>query len=310
VTGAGGLIVAVLASVALFLLAQGWPALGAGAGQLPAGATDFWSLAWPLAFGSIWASALALLLAAPLATAIALFTVHYLPRRWRPLLSTAIDLLAAVPSVIYGLWGLMVFAPLVAHLYPWLNAQLGWLPFFAGRPSATGRTILTAALVLAVMIVPIIAAVAREVMAQTPVGSIEAAVALGATRWETARLAVLPWSRSGIVAGSMLGLGRALGETMAVAMVLSPTPFWVSLRLLESTNPNTVSAFIAQTFPEAHGLQVNSLIALGLILFALTFVVNALARRVARPRTVRERPGGGLGRRRPALAGASLGSGR
>jgi phosphate transport system permease protein len=220
-------------------------------------------------------------MAAPVAVAIALFITHYLPRRWRPVLSTAIDLLAAIPSVIYGLWGLMVFAPLVARFYPWLTAHLGWLPVFAGRPSATGRTILTAALVLAVMIVPIIAAVAREVMSQTPIGSVEAAVALGATRWETIQLAVLPHARPGIISGAMLGLGRALGETMAVAMVLSPTPFLVTFRLLESTNPNTVSAFIAQTFPEAHGLQVNSLIALGLILFGLTFAVNALARRIA-----------------------------
>ncbi|MDR0417601.1 MAG: phosphate ABC transporter permease subunit PstC, partial [Propionibacteriaceae bacterium] len=280
-TGAGAAIVAALAGVLVFLLVQGWPALSAGAAGLPAKAPGFAALAGPLAFGSLWASVLALALAAPVAVAVALAITQYAPRRCRTALGTAVDLLAAVPSVVYGLWGLMVVAPLLARLYPWLSARLGWLPLFAGQPSASGRTILTAAVVLALMVVPIMAAVCREVFAQAPASSAEAALGLGATRWEMIRLAVLPFARSGVISGAMLGLGRALGETMAVAMVLSPTPFLVSFRLLESSNPNTVAAFIAQTFPEAHGLEVSALIALGLILFALTFAVNALARRVA-----------------------------
>jgi phosphate transport system permease protein len=279
--GAGWAIVVILAGVLVFLLVQGWPALAAGADDLPAHASDFWTLAGPLAFGSLWASALALSLAAPIAIAVALAITQYAPRRLRTALGGAIDLLAAVPSVVYGLWGLMTVAPLLARVYPWLTAHLGWLPFFAGQPSASGRTILTAAIILALMVVPIMAAVCREVFVRAPASSAEAAYALGATRWETIRLAVLPFARSGIISGAMLGLGRALGETMAVAMVLSPTPFLVTFHLVESSNPNTVAAFIAQTFPEAHGLETSALIALGLILFALTFAVNAAARRVA-----------------------------
>jgi phosphate transport system permease protein len=137
---------------------------------------------------------------------------------------------------------------------------------------------LTAALVLAVMILPIMTAMCREVFQQTPVLHREAALALGATRWEMIRMAVFPYSRSAMVSAAMLGLGRALGETMAVAMVLSPTPFLITVRLIGSSNPNTIAARIAQTFPEAHGIGVNALIGLGLVLFCLTFVVNFVAR--------------------------------
>jgi phosphate transport system permease protein len=212
--------------------------------------------------------------------AVALFIAVYAPRRLAGPLGAIVDLLAAIPSVVYGLWGLMVFAPLTAGLYGWLGERAAWIPLFSGQPSATGRTILTASLVLAVMILPIIASVAREAFLQTPALSVEAALALGATRWEMIKLAVLPFARSGIVSGAMLGLGRALGETMAIAMVLSPTPFLVTFRLLGNTNPNTIAASIAQNFPEAYGMEVNALIGLGLILFAITFAVNYLARRV------------------------------
>lgn len=280
-TTAGAIILVALAAVGLFLLAKGWPALRADSSQLPAKAGSFWALAGPLAFGSVWAAALALLFATPVAVAAALFITLYAPRRLRGLLASAIDLLAAIPSVVYGLWGLMVFAPLVAKLYRPLSQRLGFLPFFSGTPSATGRTILTAALVLAVMILPIIASVSREVFRQTPALAMEAALALGATRWEMIRLAVFPHARSGIISGAMLGLGRALGETMAVAMVLSATPFLYTARLLTNSNPNSVAAFIAQNFPEAHGLAVNALIGLGLVLFVITFAVNYAARRIA-----------------------------
>jgi phosphate transport system permease protein len=280
-TGAGAIILVVLAGVGLFLLVQGAPALQAGSEDLPNNADNFWTLAGPLAFGSIWSALLALVIATPVAIGVALFIAVYAPRKLAGVLGALVDLLAAVPSVVYGLWGLMIFAPLMSGPYAWLNEHLGWIPFFAGTPSASGRTILTAGIVLAIMILPIMASICREVFVQTPALSTEAALALGATRWEMIRLAVLPFGRSGVVSGAMLGLGRALGETMAIAMVLSPTPFLVTFRLLESTNPNTVSALIAQTFPEAEGLEVSALIGLGLVLFVLTFAVNALARKIA-----------------------------
>jgi phosphate transport system permease protein len=170
-----------------------------------------------------------------------------------------------------------VLAPAVQPVYSWLVDNAGWFPLFSGPVSGTGRTIFTAAIVLAVMVVPIITAICREIFLQTPVLHEEAALALGATRWEMIRMAVFPFGRSGIVSASMLGLGRALGETMAVAMVLSATGI-VSFRLLTSENPSTIPANIALTFPEAYGINVNVLIATGLILFIVTFAVNALAR--------------------------------
>jgi len=281
VTGASLLVAAVLAGVAAFLAIQGWPAITAGSAELPMQAPNLWSLALPLAFGSLWASVLALLMAVPIAIGVALFITWYAPRRISRLLGAVIDVLAAVPSVVYGLWGLMVLAPVMARIYTWLGAHLGWFPLFAGQPSATGRTIFTAAVVLAIMVMPIMAAICREVFLRVPPQSTQAALALGATRWEVIRLAVFPFARSGMISGAMLGLGRALGETMATAMVISPAPFLIGFSLITSSNPNTVAAFIAQNFPEAHGVQVSALIALGLVLFAITFVVNALARKIA-----------------------------
>ena len=162
-------------------------------------------------------------------------------------------------------------------LYEWLAEHLSWIPFFAGPASTTGRTILTASIVLAIMVLPIITAISREIFAQTPRLNEEAALALGATRWEMIRLSVFPYARSGIVSAAMLGLGRALGETMAVAMVLSASGV-VTFNLISSTNPSTIAANIALTFADATGLQVNALIASGLVLFVITFVVNFAAR--------------------------------
>nr|BFF12369.1 hypothetical protein GCM10025699_36720 [Microbacterium flavescens] len=220
---------------------------------------------------------LALLMAVPLAVSVALFISHYAPRRLAQGLGYVVDLLAAVPSVVFGLWGIIVLAPAVQPVYAWLNVHMGWFPLFGGTVSATGRTIFTAAIVLAVMVVPIITAICREIFLQTPVLHEEAALALGATRWEMVRMAVFPFGRSGIVSASMLGLGRALGETMAVAMVLSATGV-VTFKLFTSENPSTIPANIALTFPEAYGANINVLIATGLILFVVTFAVNAIAR--------------------------------
>jgi phosphate transport system permease protein len=194
-----------------------------------------------------------------------------------------VDLLAAVPSIVYGLWGAAVLGPASVGFSTWANEWLGWLPFFAGPVSATGRTMLVAGLVLAVMILPIISAVSREVFRQTPKLHEEAALALGATRWEMIRMAVLPFGRSGIVSGAMLGLGRALGETMAVAIVLSVSGV-VTVNLISSGNPSTIAANIALQFPESSGLAVNVLIASGLVLFVITLLVNAVARYIVNRR--------------------------
>ena len=277
-TGSGITILVILAMVAGFLLMQAFPALTTPPAQLQAqGYGDFWSWILPFAWGTVWASFWALLLAVPTSIGIALFISHYAPRRLAAGLGYVIDLLAAVPSVVFGLWGSMVLAPAVQPLYLWLNTYLGWIPFFGGQPSGTGRTLLTASVVLAVMILPIITSLSREVFLQTPVLHEEAALALGATRWEMIKMAVLPFARPGIISASMLGLGRALGETMAVAMVLSPASI-ISFALLTSQNPNTIAANIALSFPESYGLGINQLIATGLVLFVITLAVNMIAR--------------------------------
>jgi phosphate transport system permease protein len=188
-----------------------------------------------------------------------------------------IDLLAAIPSVVYGFWGLAVLAPTLVPFHVWAADNLGWIPLFAGPASTSGRTMLTVGLVLAVMILPIISAIAREVFSQAPALHREAALALGATRWEMIKMAVLPYGRSGVIAGAMLGLGRALGETMAVAIVLSGGAA-ATLTLITSSNPSTIASNIALSFPEATGLGVNTLIASGLVLFLITLAVNMLAR--------------------------------
>ncbi len=276
--GAGTLILLVLAAVALFLVIQSVPAFIADQSKINDGA-GFWSLVFPLVFGTVWAAALALLIALPFSIGIALFISHYAPRKLAQGLGYVVDLLAAVPSVVFGLWGITVLAPAVQPFYTWLVDNFGWFPLFAGPVSGTGRTILTVAIVLAVMILPIITAISREVFLQTPRLHEEAALALGATKWEMIKTAVLPFGRPGIISATMLGLGRALGETMAVAMVLSPSVV-ISFMLLQSQNPTTIAANIALNFPEAHDIGVNVLIATGLILFLITLLVNALARMV------------------------------
>ena len=274
---AGSLILAALAAVAVFLIAQSIPALVADPAELKGSPSSFWAYVAPLAFGTVWAAFLALLMALPVSIGIALFISHYAPRRVAQGLGYIIDLLAAVPSVVFGLWGIKILAPAVTPLYDWLVNNLGWFPLFAPPVSGTGRTILTVAIVLAVMIIPIITAVTREVFLQTPRLHEEAALALGATRWEMIQVAVLPFGRPGMISAAMLGLGRALGETMVVAMVLSPAAL-ITFVLTSSQNPSTIAGNIALNFPEAHGVGVNALVATGLILFAITLVINSIAR--------------------------------
>ncbi|MFS0886858.1 phosphate ABC transporter permease subunit PstC [Aeromicrobium sp. 179-A 4D2 NHS] len=276
--GAAIVILATLAGVAIFLTAEGIPGVTASPDEVKSG-ERFLDYVGPLVFGTLWAAFIALVIATPVAIGVALFISHYAPRRLAQPIGYVIDLLAAVPSVVYGTWGIITLSSAVQPFYEWLEENLGFIPLFAGPASATGRTILTASLVLAIMVLPIMTAICREIFLQTPRLHEEAALALGATRWEMAKMAVFPYARSGMVSAAMLALGRALGETMAVAMVLSASGV-VTFNVISSGNPNTIAANIAQSFPEASGLTVNALIATGLVLFVITFAVNFAARAI------------------------------
>ena len=275
-------ILVVLAGVAAFLLVEAIPAVTAPGEAIPGGEGLAGYIA-PLLFGTLLSAAIALVVATPLAVAIALFITHYAPRRLASGLGYVVDLLAAIPSIVYGFWGVYWLAPKLVPFFRWLEENLGFIPFFAGPTSSTGRTMLTVGLVLAIMILPIVSAISREVFLQVPTLHREAALALGATRWEMIKMAVIPYGKSGIIGGSMLGLGRALGETMAVALVLSVSG-GISFNLISSANPGTIAANIALEFPESTGLDVNTLIASGLALFVITLAVNMLARWVVNRR--------------------------
>jgi phosphate transport system permease protein len=274
--GSGILILLVLAGVAAFLISEAIPALTAPSDDIPGG-EGLVGYVWPLIVGTLLGAVLALLVATPLAVGIALYVTYYAPRRIAATLGYVMDLLAAIPSVVYGFWGLAVLAPALVPFHEWAADNLGFIPFFAGPASASGRTMLTVGLVLAVMILPIISAISREVFSQAPALHREAALALGATRWEMIRMAVLPYGKSGVIGGAMLGLGRALGETMAVAIILSGGA-GATVNLISNSSPSTIASNIALRFPEATGLGVNTLIASGLVLFVITLGVNMLAR--------------------------------
>ena len=280
VKAAGLVIVIVLTGVALFLLVEGLPAVTASGEDLPGG-QGFLSYVWPLLFGTLLSSAIALIVATPLSVGIALFLTHYAPPKIAAPFGYLVDLLAAVPSVVIGLWGANFLGTHLVPVYTWLGEHLSWIPLFSGPASATGRTMLTAGLVLAIMILPIVTALCREVFRQAPRLQKEAALALGATRWEMLREVVLPFGRSGIISATLLGLGRALGETMAVALVLSASGA-VTFNLIGSSNPSTIAANVALKFPESTGIDVNLLIATGLVLFVITFLVNFLGRAAVR----------------------------
>ena len=278
--GAGIVIMVVLALVAAFLVREAVPALTASGEDLAdvtfMKGSSLWGYVLPLVFGTLLSSLIALLVAVPLSIGVALFISHFAPRRMAQGLGYMVDLLAAIPSVVFGLWGFLWLVPLLDPLYRWLTDALGFIPLFADY-QAPAKNIMSASLVLAVMILPIITAIIREVFLQTPVLHEEASLALGATRYEMIRQAVLPFARSGIISASMLGLGRALGETMAVLMILS-SGLTTSFHLLQAGRHQTIAANIASQFREAFGLSVNVLIATGLVLFIITFLVNSLAR--------------------------------
>lgn len=272
-------IIVILMFMAGAMVLESLPAIKAFGLRFLTGSTwdavqeDFASL--PYLYGSVVSSLLALLLATPLSVGCALFITELAPRRVGAVTAALVELLAAIPSVIYGLWGILVMTPwLQSTVQPLLIKHLGFLPFFQGAPY--GVSMLAAVLILMIMVVPIITSITKEVLLAVPQSQKEAALALGATRWETIRIAVLPYGRSGILGAVILGLGRAIGETMAVTMVIGNTPK-ISLSLLDPAY--TMPSVIANEFAEAVSkLHSSALMEVGLILLAVTLIINVLAR--------------------------------
>ncbi|HEX7996937.1 MAG TPA: phosphate ABC transporter permease subunit PstC [Pyrinomonadaceae bacterium] len=230
--------------------------------------------ALPFIYGTVVSSIIALIIAVPLSLGIAIFLVEQAPRRAARPIAFLVELLAAIPSVVYGLWGIFVLAPFLrVHVEPFLARWLGWLPLFQG--TITGIGLFTGGVILAIMITPIISAVVRDVLAAVPVSQREAALALGATKWETTRV-VLANAASGIAGAIILGLGRAIGETMAVTMVIGNRP-QISASLFEPSY--TIASVIANEFTEAtEDLYLSALVEIGLILFLVTFIINGIAK--------------------------------
>lgn len=278
ITTCAALIPALLVLLSLVVLRAAWPALTAHGLDLIVGRT--WDVAHeqygalPALAGTLLSSALALAIATPLAIGAAIFTAEIAPPALRVVVGFLIDLLAAIPSVVYGLWGLVVLVPLLrTSVMPLLGNVLGATPFFRGP--AYGPSVLAASLILAIMIVPYIASVAREVLAAAPRAQRDAALALGATRWEAIRDGVLPTARSGLVGGVILGLGRALGETMAVTMVIG-NRHEIPTSLLDPAY--TLAALLANEFGEASSdAHLAALMAVAGMLLLVTLVVNMLA---------------------------------
>jgi phosphate transport system permease protein len=283
--GSGILLLVIMASIAIFLTIRAINAISKDQGNFlttfewNAGANPPVFGIAVLAYGTVVSSIIAMVIAVPIAVGIALFISHYAPRRIASPLSYIVDLLAAVPSIIYGLWGALFLVPHLTGLNMWLDEYLGWTVIFEKEdPQGAARSIFTVGILLAIMILPIITNVSREVFRQVPRMHEEAALALGATRWETIRMSVLPFARSGIISASMLGLGRALGETMAVATVLSASPV-LSAHILDPVG-GTFSQNIVAKFGEANEFGRDALIASGLVLFVITLLVNGAARAI------------------------------
>jgi len=277
---AGLTILGALAGVFVFLLAKGATGFSKPAEVYGPHAESFLGYVFPLLVGTFTVSIIALVIAVPLAFGIALVISHYAPRWLATPVAFVIDLLAAVPSVVYGLWGAFYLAKKLVPMHEWLHDTFGSWPVLGalfGEPNAAGKSWLTVGIVLAIMILPIITAITREVFSRTPRLHEEAALALGATRWEMIRMTVFPYSRSGMVSAVMLGLGRALGETMAVAMVLS-VGFGLSWNIIATSSPTSIAANIALKYKERSADLLNVLVATGLVLFLLTFLVNFAAR--------------------------------
>ena len=282
-TAAGSTVLVIIAAIAVFLVVKAIPALRADTANFLTEKDWFADSSPPkfgiaaIAFGTVETAVLALLMAVPVALGIALCLSHYAPRRLATGLGFVVDLLAAIPSVVFGLWGRDYFFQPVQDLSRWLHEHVGWLPVF-GSNGPYGKSVLLGSIVLAIMVLPIVTSLSREVFMQTPQANEEAALALGATRWEMIRTAVLPYGRAGVIAAVMLGLGRALGETIALALTLGSVNT-INLDLLGPAG-NTIAANIANRFGEASETGQSALIASGLVLFAITMVVNMAARAI------------------------------
>ena len=292
---AGWLLLGILAAIAVFLVVKAVPALQKNTANFltykqwsPDGtktaANGIDDVAHPqfgieaLAFGTVFTALIGLVIAVPVAIGVALFIAFYAPRRIAQLLGYIVDLLAAVPSVVYGLWGLIFLVPHLIPLSKWLTRYFSWIPII-GTDGGFGKSVFAASLVLGVMILPIIAAISREVFLQVPQTQREAALALGATRWEMIRIAVLPFGKSGVISATVLGFGRALGETIAVALVLSSN-FNIVYKIF-TPGGNTIAANIANQYGDAGKIGLGALIASGLVLFVITLIVNLAARWIA-----------------------------
>jgi phosphate ABC transporter permease protein PstC len=251
-----------------------------------------------LLVGTLITSALALLMGVPIAVATAIYLTELCPRRLLAPLTVLVELLAAVPSVVYGLWGIFFLAPKLEPVEEWVARTFSFIPFVGGG-LVTIPNCFIAGLILAIMILPIVSAIAREVMSTVPLDHKEAALGLGATRWEMIRIAVIPFCRPGIVGGAMLGLGRAIGETIAVTIVIGDSP---TLAHHLFGQGYTLAAVIANEFGEATGLHRSALFACALVLFVLTLIVNALARLI-----VLRASRGGF-RRQPGEGAANIGA--
>jgi phosphate transport system permease protein len=285
--GSGAAIVLLVLFVGVFLLALALPSLMANNANFLT--SREWSVAGTdLRFGiagllwtTVLSSVVAMVIAVPIAIGIALFITQYAPRRVAGPLAFLVDLLAAVPSIIFGLWGIAVLGPRLVPVSDWLAEHLGFLPIFAPGIRSPG-TVFVVSVVLAIMILPIITAISRDVFHQTPRDHMEAALALGATRWETIRTAVLPYGRSGVISASMLGLGRALGETVAVMIILSKPADSADFNPSLFSGGETFASKIANNAQEFDTpSKTGAYIASGLVLFLVTFAVNAIARIIA-----------------------------
>ncbi|WJY98234.1 phosphate ABC transporter permease subunit PstC [Corynebacterium fournieri] len=292
-TASATLITVLVAAIGIFLLIQAIPPLSRNEGGIVGFLTygggwqtanlDAMKFGIPnLFFSTITISLIALIIAMPIALGVALFLSNYCPTKLVRPLGTLVDMLAAVPSIVYGLWGAQVLGPLLGDFYKWVNSWGGDFFLFAtyqnSPPFSTARNVMTGGIVLAIMILPIIAATAREIFVQTPPGQIESALALGATRWEVIRMTVIPFGMSGFIAGSMLGLGRALGETMALYMAVAPANDFRGSLFDGGTTFATAIANAAAEFNNP--VSAGAYIAAGLVLFLLTFVVNSIARAI------------------------------
>src|SRR4051812_9320100 len=282
--GLAGLILALIAFFFVYLITKAQPALS-HQGGFSFLFTNDWNPskaiygAWPLVVGTLLSAAIALVIGVPIAVATALFITELAPRRVRSPLIVLVELLAAVPSVVYGLWGIFVLIPKLKPAEQWFSDTFSFLPFVGG--TVTGPNYFIAGLILAIMILPIVSAISREVISTVPPDLKEASLALGATRWEMIRMAVLPYSRSGITGAAMLGLGRAIGETIAVTLVIGNSPV-IGKQIFDQGY--TLAAVIANEFGEAANDKVHAgaLIAAGLVLFIITLLINALARGLVR----------------------------